>query len=108
MAKIFDPLEYNYESISSKDGIHHFQKVISAPPQVQDIIEISYWSKQKMWIIFMEAMNMKPFIELEKDMVLPEDTKIPLFIGEIKSAFEYELIIKRICTDPKILIQLGS
>lgn len=106
MAKQFDPVEYNYELVSTSDGTHHFQKSTSKPLQVQDIIELSYWSKQKTWIIFIEAMNIKPF--LGTDIDINQDMKIPLFIGEIKSAFEYELIMKRICTDPKVLLQLGS
>lgn len=106
MAKQFDPTEYNYELVGENDGTHHFQKIITPSLQIKDIIELSYWSKQKIWIIFIQAMNMKPF--LEKDMCIDEDMKISLFIGEIKSAFEYELIMKRICTDPKLLILLES
>lgn len=108
MAKQFDPIEYNYELVheSKADKVFHFQKKITKLKlPFNDIIELSLWSKQNIWLIFVSAQNLKPF--LLPDEYVDEDRKIPLFIGEIKNDFDYQFIMKRIITDPKILIQLG-
>lgn len=107
MAKEFDPLEYNYELVHDQDGIFHFQKAtIKKDAIITDIIELAFWSKQNIWIIFIEAINLKPFFKGAPSY--DENLKITLFIGEIKNDFDYQLLTKRICTDPKVLIQLGS
>lgn len=109
MAKDFDPLEYNYElaNQSPADGVFHFQKKITKLKlQFNDLIELSFWSKQNMWFIFISSPNLKPY--LLPDQYVDEDRKIPLFIGEIKNDFDYQFLMKRIITDPKLLIQLGS
>lgn len=109
MAKDFDPLEYNYELVqeSKEDGVFHFQKILLKQDRVlTDIVEMAYWSKQKTWMIFIEAINLKPFYK--GSLVYDEDLKVFLFIGEIKNDFDYQLLMKRICLNPEILIQLGS
>lgn len=103
----FDPLEYNYELVSKQDGVYHFQKKITTEKCVfTDIIELNYWSKQKTWIIFIDFLNLKQFMESE--MQLDIDSKLTLFVGEIKNDFDFQFLMKRIVIDPQILIQLGS
>lgn len=109
MAKDFDPLEYNYELVEQyqEEGVYHFQKILVKTDRViTDIIELAYWSKQKTWVIFIEARNLKPFFKGAP--AYDESLKCPLFVGEIKNDFDYQFQMKRICLDPKILIQLGS
>ena len=108
MAKQFDPLEYNYELVheSKADGVFHFQKKITKQKlQFNDIMELSFWSKQKIWVIFVSSQNLKPY--LRPDEYVDEDRKVPLFIGEIINDFDYQFLMKRIIMEPKILIQLG-
>lgn len=106
MAKEFDPLEYNYELVHKEDGVFHFQKsTIQKDCIITDIIELAYWSKQKTWIIFIECINLKPFFKQAPHY--DENFKISLFVGEIKNDFDFQLLMKRICIDPEILIQLG-
>lgn len=105
MAK-FDPLIYNYELIDKQEGVYHFQKILLKENcVVTDIIELAYWSKQDIWVIYLETINLKQF--LPKDTTI-EECKMPLFIGEIKNDFDYQFQMKRICMDPKILIQMGA
>ncbi len=107
MAKEFDPLEYGYELIHQQDGVFHFQKaMIKKDSVITDIIELAYWSRQKIWVIFIEFINLKPFFKDAPSF--DESIKLTLFIGEIINDFDFQFQIKRICKDPEILIQLGS
>lgn len=101
----FDPLQYNYELVSKSDGVCHFQKIISKEPLVKDIIELSYWSKQDTWVIFIEAINLKQFLPPGLEI---GESKIPLFVGDLKKDFDFGFIIKRVAKDPELLIQLGA
>lgn len=107
MAKKFDPLEYNYQIIGDMEEAINFQRIISKKDcSIADIIELAFWKKQKIWVLFIESINLNQF--LPEISQIQESYKISLFVGEIKSAFEYELILKRIVKDPEILIQLGQ
>lgn len=107
MAKRFDPLEYNYRLVNNIEEAFNFQRIISKEDcNMADIVEIAFWKKQKIWILFIESINLNQFLPENKQ--IHESYKISLFAGEIKSAFEYELIMKRIVKDPEILIQLGA
>lgn len=107
MAKKFDPLEYNYELVSESNDVFHFQKILkNENPPIQDIVEISYWSTPKIWIIYVESLNLNPYLPEESQVT--GSIKIPLFIGHIKGDFDYQLLTKRMCTDAEALIQLGS
>lgn len=107
MAKEFDPLQYNYELVSNNNGVVHFQRTIKKKEiTIQDIVEIYYWSTPRIWLIYIESINLNQF--LPQDSQVQESIKIPLFIGQIKGDFDYQLLTKRICTDPQVLIQLGS
>lgn len=107
MAKRFDPLEYNYRLTCDIEEAFNFQRIISNNDlSITDIIELAFWKKQKIWVMFIESLNLNEF--LPEASHVKESYKIYLFAGEIKSAFEYELIIKRIVKDPEILIQLGA
>lgn len=102
----FDPLAYNYELINQDDGVFHFQKIIVKNDCVfTDIIELAYWSRQKIWVIFVEACNLKQFLPEGLDI---SENKISLFVGELRNDFDYQLITKRMAKDPKLIIQLGS
>lgn len=108
MAKDFDPIEYNYELAdkSPTDGVFIFQKIIKKECMITDIIEIAYWSRQKSWCIYIMTDNLKQFLPGKK--IFEDNRVISLFIGEIKNDFDYQFIMKRIITDPEILIQIGS
>lgn len=107
MVKQFDPLEYNYELVSNKNDVCHFQRIIKKTEcTLPDVVEISYWALPKIWIIYIESINLNQFIKPEYHVI--ESIKIPLFIGQIKGDFDYQLLIKRMCTDPNVLIQIGS
>lgn len=109
MAKDFDPIEYNYELAdkSPEDGVFVFQKIIQKKQCViTDIIEIAYWSKQKYWCVYVMTDNLKQF--LKGKTPFEDNRPISLFIGEIKNDFDYQFLMKRIITDPEILIQIGS
>lgn len=105
MAK-FDPLEFNYELAENKEGVCHFQKVIDKENgPFTDIIELSYWSKPDRWVIFIKTSNLKKF--LPPDTNIFQDIPICLFIGELKSDFDFRFIMTKICKDPTLLIQMG-
>lgn len=106
MAKIFDPLEYDYELVGTQEDVDHFQKVLhSEVCKINDIIEISHLKSKNVWIIFVEVTN---FQQIFPDFhPSSESIRIPLFIGEIKRAFEFELLMKRIVKDPLIIMQFG-
>lgn len=107
MAKDFDPLEYNYELVSKNNDVCHFQRSLKRKEiTIQDIVEIYYWSIPGIWVIYVESINLNQF--LPADSQVTESMKIPLFVGQIKGDFDYQLLTKRICTDPNVLIQLGS
>lgn len=106
MAK-FDPLAFNYELVSEESGIFHFQKIILKEDCVlTDIIELSYWSDQKCWVIFLEMINLKQF--LPNHDIPDESHPISLFIGEIRSDFDFRFIMNKIVKDAQIIIKLGS
>ncbi len=103
MAKKFDPIEFNYELENTNDGIAHFKRVLKSEDcAITDLIELTYHQKQKQWVIFIELNNLQLYFP-EKSFPI-ECIKIPLFIGAIKSAFEFELIMKRVSKDPELLI----
>lgn len=107
MAKDFDPLEYNYELVSQNNDVFHFQRTLKKKEiTIQDIVEIYYWSIPKMWVIYVESINLNQFLPINSQVT--ESIKIPLFVGQIKGDFDYQLLTKRMCTDPTVLIQLGS
>lgn len=107
MAKQFDPLEYDYELVSNQNDVCHFQRIIKKKEcTIQEIVEMCYWSIPGIWIIYMESINLNQFLPAHSQIT--ESTKIPLFIGQIKGDFDYQLLVKRICTDPEILIQVGA
>ena len=107
MAKEFNPLEYNYELVSNNNDVCNFQRIIKKEKlAIQDIVEICYWSIPKIWVFYVESINLNQF--LKEDFQVTESIKIPLFVGQIKGDFDYQLLTKRMCTDPNILIQLGS
>lgn len=108
MGKDFNPAEYNYEVVheSKEDGVFHFQnKIRKLKLQFTDLIELSFWSKQNIWLIFVSSQNLKPY--LRPDEYVDEDRKIPLFIGEIKNDFDYQFLMKRIIINPQKLMQIG-
>lgn len=106
MAKKFDPLEYNYELVSENNSVFHFQKVLKKEKlSITDVIEISFWSTLGIWIIYVESLNLNQF--LPSHCKVEYSMKIPLFIGQIKGDFDYQLLTKRICMDAETLIQIG-
>lgn len=107
MAKDFNPLEYNYELVSNNNDVFHFQRIITKEKlAIPDIVEISYWGIPKIWVFYVDSINLNQF--LKEDSQVMESIKIPLFIGQIKGDFDYQLLTKRMCTDPNVLIQLGA
>lgn len=106
MAKPFDPLEYNYELVNIIDGVVNFQKILSAPKaNIPDIIELAYYSDKGIWVFFINLDNITPFVD--HNPFEGDNTIISLYIGEIKSSLEFELLMKRITKDPKLILQLG-
>lgn len=107
MAKKFDPLEYNYQVVADMPEAINYQRTISAKDcSITDIIELAFWKQQNIWVLFIESINLNQFLPASSQ--IEESYKIPLFVGQFKSAFEYELVMKRIVKDPKIIIQLGA
>ena len=102
----FDPADFNYERIREEDGVSHYQKIlIKDVSVVTDIVELSYWSKQNIWVIFIEVINLKQFLPAYN---IPDDHHhITLFVGRIKSGQDFRFLINRIAKDPKFLSQLG-
>lgn len=106
MAKQFDPLEYDYEVVGTPEEVEHFQKILhSEVCLINYIIELSYLKSKNIWMIFVEVSNFQQFFPQFNPSY--ESVRIPLFIGEIKSAFEFELLMKRIIKDPLIIMQFG-
>lgn len=105
MAK-FDPTEFSYELAGKQDGIFHFQKSIEKKELlITDIFELAFWSKENTWVMFVEAANLKQFLP---QVLAVENSKITLFVGEIKNDFDFRFLMAKISKNPKLLLQLPS
>lgn len=104
MAK-FDPKEFNYEIyIDDADVLHYQKHITTEKPAFADIIELVYWKAADVWVLLIKTQNLKQFLP---DLDFSEDIPIILFIGKLKTKFDFKYIFKKIVKDPELIIKLG-
>lgn len=100
----FNPKEFDYKLVSDVDDILHYQKSITENPIFIDIMELAFYKEVNTWSILIRTFNLKQFLP---DIYFDEDECITLFVGQLKSEFDFRMIMSKIVKDPNVIVKMG-
>lgn len=105
MAK-FNPLGFNYELVHQYPNVDHYQRKLATENcNLSHLLELTYWIKENIWVIYVDRMNLKPL--LKGQYISDESHHINLYVGRIISNQDYRFLINKHTKDPFFIYKLS-